>query len=122
MKAAKEFTDAYVEKYGSTPLADAAMIYPATRTALKAAGEADSTKGMDIAEQAEGRKLVHNIWGTGKFRACDHRGTTAPVSVRGTPVDELNPSEENFYQVLSRPNRSQIENAMRSCEETGCNM
>lgn len=117
---AEAFSQSFSEKYGTKPLGFSASMYSGVRTTLKAIAAAGGTEAPAVRGEMEGRQLFPQLWGVGeKFRACDHRATIASFTVQGRPPSQVNPDEQNFYEIVNVP-QNPVETQMRTCEQTGC--
>lgn len=113
------FADPYFEEFGSRPFSFSAHAYAATRTTLRAIDAAGTTEADDLVAQLEGMEIFPQLWESNeRFRACDHRGTTATTTGQGVKTDER-PEDQNYFNIVYKPDDVEAEQ-MRPCGETGC--
>lgn len=120
--ANNEFVEAFRERSGGAPpLSYTPAYYIAARTTLRAISEVGSKDVADVRSALRGREVFPQIWGQGeRLRACDHRMTAATLTVQGLPPEEADVENAELFDIVERP--SELEQFMRTCEETGCTM
>lgn len=120
--ASNEFDEAYREKSGGEPPISYSPIYYITIRMVLQAIERTGTKDWEpLAEDLEERRLFPQIWNRGeRIRGCDHRATAPTLTVQGLPESEANVDDGDVFDIVSIP--EELEQYMRKCEETGCNL
>jgi len=120
-EASQQFSSSFREEYDEFPQVFSAHVYANVRSTLRAIDRAGTTEADPVRKELEGMEIFPQLWGVGEqYRACDHRGTLPPVTVRGRPEGDLNADSSNPFEVIEIV--EDVESTMIPCEETGCNM
>ena len=109
----QQFVEAYRSEYDSTPGSFARVGYEVVRMTARGIQEAGSTDPAQVRDALEGLQMT-TILGPTAFRACDHQSTN-PVWT-GEIVAAEGGTEVNLL------NRIPGEEAIRPCEQTGCEL
>ena len=107
--------DAYLAEYDQPPTDPAMVNWTSLMLHAEAAEAAGSVEADDVIEALEGLETGSPM-GPTEIRACDHQAT------REIPIGQIVEPDEYDWPSLEIVHTTPGEDAMRSCEETGCDM